>query len=343
MEGDRGRWIGLACLVWLCASLAIGLQTWIGDSTIYSNKLEAQREALHQGILRNEAPGGRGWGAIGALTIQKRVAVVYLAEGLRKLSGLTVGKVYKLIDTVFLFVALLALFFYLRRWLASAPALIGFFYFAAMLPLSYPFQLFHPWDRLQLAMWIGLLYLALQARFWPLLLALPLSMTVKYDTIMLPLFYWLLHARGERFWRVGLEAALLGGLALATYVALGQLFPAPLDQTKFSPGGALVMLVENARTLAIMGPRFPPALVFTLPLALALLSWRQLGHELRASVIFALALLALFLAFSRFEEVRAQLVVLVLVLPAALAALPRLLGEPFSPAVRTAPTRPPTP
>ena len=86
----------LALLIWLLATITIGLQSWVGDQTIYSRSLEQKREELHFGILTNEAPGGGSWGAVGALSIQKRVGVVYLAEGLRKLTGLTVGSKIKL-------------------------------------------------------------------------------------------------------------------------------------------------------------------------------------------------------------------------------------------------------
>ena len=60
-ETSRKVW-SAAALVWLLATIVIGLQSWLGDQTIYSRALEEKREAFHFAILANEAPGGAGWG-----------------------------------------------------------------------------------------------------------------------------------------------------------------------------------------------------------------------------------------------------------------------------------------
>lgn len=325
MQSQVVKLTGLALLVWFCATLSIGLQHWVGDATIYSKALEARREALHAGILMNQPPEGNRWGASGAVTVQKRVGVVYLAEWLRQASGHAVGKVYKAIDTVFLCVSMLALFFFLRRWHPPMICVLGLLYFAAVLPFTYLFQLFHPWDRLQLAIWIGLFWLCIERRFGLLLLALPASMVVKYDTLVLPLLYFLLHWQHGSRGKALAEAGVLTLVAIATNFALDLSFPAPNDKTVFNPLGALTMLAENARTFASMGLRFPPLLVFTVPLILALMRWSLHTPTIRALVLFGVFLLMTFLAFSRFEEVRAEIVVLVLLLPAALGALTVLL------------------
>ena len=317
---SRKAWGALA-LVWLLATITIGLQSWLGDQTIYSRSLERQREVFHFAILANEAPGGAGWGAVGALSIQKRVGVVYLAEALRKLTGMAVGKVYKGLDTLFLFVSLVGLFFYLRRWLPDIYCLLGVLYFCTALPLTYFFQVFHPWDRLQLVIWIGLLWLVADRRFLLLMFGLLLSVLVKFDTILLPFFYFLANTNRRNLARISGESLILLVLAFGAYFAVGRLFPAPLDTAGFDLNNAHLMLLRNAQVFAGLNVRFPPLLVLALPVLLSLLLLRSKPRFVWASVVFALGLTAVYMMFSNYEEVRAHIVVLVLVLPSALLSL----------------------
>ena len=327
MDGIYRKILGAVALMWLLATIAIGLQSWLGDQTIYSRSLEQQREVFHFAILANEAPGGAGWGAVGALSIQKRVGVVYLAEALRKSTGLAVGKIYKGLDTLFLFVSLLSLFFYLRRWLPDIYCLLGVLYFCTALPLTYFFQLFHPWDRLQLAIWIGLLWLVADRRFILLAVGLLASILVKFDTILLPFLYLLANIDQIRWRRTGLESLALLVLAIGAYFAVGRFFPAPLDNASFDWNNAHAMLLRNAQVFADLSIRFPPLLVHALPVFLSLFFLRSKERFVWASVVFALGLTAVYMLFSNYEEVRAHMVVLVLVLPSALISL-RYFLEP---------------
>ena len=330
--GTPGRVLGAVALVWLLATIVIGLQSWLGDQTIYSRALETKREVFHFAILANEAPGGAGWGAVGALSIQKRVGVVYLAEALRKFTGLAIGKVYKVLDTLFLFVSLLSLFFYLRKWVPDIYCLLGVLYFCTALPLTYFFQLFHPWDRLQLTIWIALLWLVADRRFVLLMVGLLLSVLVKFDTILLPFFYLLANISRNHWRRTALESLVLLVLAFGAYLLVGRLFPAPLDNAGFDLNNAHVMLLRNLQMFADLNLRFPPLLVHALPVLLSLLFLRSKPRFVWTSVVFALGLTAVYMLFSNFEEVRAHMVVLVLVLPSALISL-RCFLEPGAGAI----------
>jgi len=115
-----------------------------------------------------------------------------------------------LIDTVFLFAAVLALFFYLRKWLPDAYCVIGVLYFCSVLPLTYFLHHFHPYDVFNWATWILLLYLTRERR--PLLLGacLAVSVAIKFDTLLLPALYFLLRTQDWRTGRrVGLEDPLV--------------------------------------------------------------------------------------------------------------------------------------
>jgi len=316
--------LGFVLLVWMLGTITVGMQTWLGDATIYSKSLEVKRETLHFAILENKAPGGESWAAIGALSIQKRVGVVYLAEGIRKNTGLAVGKIYKLLDSLFLFISLVGLFFYLRRWVPDVYCVQGVLYFCAVLPLTYFFQLFHPWDRLQLAIWIGLLNLIVVPSYSLLALGLVASIFVKFDTVLLPFFYLLVHFNKLHWRRVSIEFLGLLILTFGTYFVVGALFPAPLDSSHFTWVGARAMLLSNAMTLIDMNVRYPPLLVFALPVVLSLLFIWSKPRFVWASVVFGLGLSAVHLLFTHYEEVRAHMVVLVLLLPSALLSLQHL-------------------
>lgn len=325
MNTNYQKVIGFFLLLWLLATITIGMQTWIGDQTIYSKQLEKQREELHFGILENKAPGGKGWTALGATSIQKRIGIVYLAEAIRINTGLTVAKIYKLLDTAFLFVGLLALYFYLKKWLPEPYSLLGVLYFCAMLPLTYLFQLFHPWDRLQMVLWIGLLYLVAEGNFVVLIVCLFLSVLVKFDTILLPFLYFLVHVSRSGWLKTSLETLFLLLITFGTYMALGQLFPSPMDGSYYNLQGALSSVWSNTQKLVEMNVRYPPLLVHALPVFLALFFLPSKHRFVVASVAFALGLSAVYMVFSNYEEVRAHMVVLVLVLPSALLTLKKLV------------------
>ena len=320
-----GIWAKVA-LLWLLMSISLALQSWVGDATIYSQANEAPRAALHQAILDNQPPGGKTWAEWGALSVQKRVGVVYLAEGVRKATGLRIGAVYKLIDTAFLMLALVALFAYLRRWVPTTMALMGTLYFSALLPLTYFFQLFHPWDRLQLFLWIVLLGLIADRRFALLAIGLVVSVLVKFDTVLLPALYFAAHLRRDGRARLVAESLVLGLLAVGTSLVLSAMFGDPAEASRFELTGVFTQLGVNWHKLMAMKLSYPPLLVHALPLVLALAGWRQIRHRfVGLSVLFGASLGLIHLLLTNFEEVRAHMMILVLLLPAALLTAGRLL------------------
>ncbi len=111
-------------LMWVVGSLTVVLQAYVGHSTLYSKELQDRREELHYAILLNKAPRAGNWDDVGASSLNIRVGAVYLAEAIHTVTRLDINTVYVLIDTVFLFAAVLALFFYLRIWLTDTYCVI---------------------------------------------------------------------------------------------------------------------------------------------------------------------------------------------------------------------------
>lgn len=316
-------------LMWVVGSLTVVLQAYVGHSTLYSKELQDRREELHYAILLNKAPRAGNWDDVGASSLNIRVGAVYLAEAIHTVTRLDINTVYVLIDTVFLFAAVLALFFYLRIWLTDTYCVIGVLYFCSVLPLTYFLHHFHPYDRIQLAIWILLLYLTRKRR--PLLLGacLAVSVAIKFDTLFLPALYFLAHARRENWRRVGLETAGLFAAAFSVYVALVLTFPALTDPLRFTIPRLAYIVRQNIADIIAKNIAFPPLLGYAAPLILSFVHLAARDRFLRASVWFACALSIIFFSFSFYQEIRAQLVILVLVMPAALLTLRSLL-EPHA-------------
>jgi hypothetical protein len=84
------------------------------------------------------------------------------------------------------------------------------------------------------------------------------------------------------------------------------------------------MVGSNWRALAALNVQFPPLLVHALPLLLALFCLSEKERFVWVSVVFAIGLSVVFALFTHYEEVRAHMIVLVLVLPSALRSLEKL-------------------
>ena len=74
-----------------------------------------------------------------------------------------------------------------------------------------------------------------------------------------------------------------------------------------------------------MNVRFPPLLVHALPVFLSLFLLRSKERFVWACVAFGLGLSVVYVLFSNYEEVRAHMVVLILVLPSALISVRNFL------------------
>jgi len=313
-------------LLLLVSTITLSLQGWIGSYTIYGDDLKIKREEVHHAIVVNEPPHGGTWAAIGASTLNIRVGVVYLAEAVHLASGLSISRTYQLIDTGFLFAALLALVIYLRRWVDDDLCLVGLLYAAAVLPLTYFLHAFQPWDRPQLFLWIVMLACVRDRAFVPLLIVLAASIVVKFDSILLPGLWFIVHVSRRAWRRAIFESVALAVVAVGVYAFLKWWLPAPNEPARFSLQAMLGLVQTNLATIWAMNVRYPPFLVFALPILLALLGlWRR-DRFVVGSVLFGGLMASVWFLTTHAEEVRAEMVLLVLLLPAALLTTRELLA-----------------
>jgi hypothetical protein len=312
-------------LVWV-GTLAIAMQNWIGGQTIYAPAVESRVTAAHEAILHNQPAGGVSWDSLGMNGVNTRLGVVYLAEALHRTAGESIPQAYHTIDTVALAAGMLLLLLYLRRQVGEPLALAGALFVATLLPLTYQLFYFHPWDRVSFVLWIALLWLLAEERLVLFALLLPVAVFVKYDVILLPLLYGLhVMMRDQRApWRVPVRTvAVVAGLLLVS-------FGTHYALQAWRPGGAVPhsawdMLRRNADNAVNMGIAWPPLLAFPVPVLLAALGFRAARPWAQACALFGVFLLAVFALQSNFAEVRAQVPVLLLLMPAALQALGAIL------------------
>lgn len=316
-----------ALLVIFCLFTTLGLQFWVGGATIYSPQLSGSRDALHAAILNNRPPAGRTWESVGARNTNTRIAAVYLAEGMHRVSGASVAVCYWIIDTLALWLALVLLFVFLRQWFDAVYSALGLLYLVSILPLTYFLHYFHPWDRLSLALWIVIGLNIKRDRPLAVAFAIAVAMLVKYDVVVAPALYWLAHVSRAQFKRVGVRALLFAVVSFGVLVALLALFRGG-SSGSFTEHSLVAQVVKNGRTALSRGLSYPPLLVHVLPVCLAAYGWRRADQVARACFAFGLGILVpIWMIASNFEEVRAELALVVLALPNALYGLHRLLGD----------------
>lgn len=311
-----------AVFVLLSVFIALMNTKYVGEHTIYSGESREVRLRFHQNLLTNTAPPN-GWGAVGANGTNIRVGVVYVADAVSRLSGIDVLKVYRLLDLTFLSVLLVGLGLYLKRLTDPGMALIGYLYVAAMLPLTYEFHAFHPWDRVSWVLWLIGIWFCYTDR--PVLLGLTVvvGVVVKYDIVVLPLLYALTHLRRTAYVRPLLVTGLTTTVGLAVYVTLLINIPGGNE-----PRGVLTQLSRNLSQFLESPLIYPPVMVFAIPIGLAVLGWRNADRFARASSAMAALTAVPLVALTNFQEIRAEVMLLLLLLPCALVGLTRLLERP---------------
>ena len=323
MTLSRRRLRPLALLVMFSLTTTLTLQKWVGGATIYAPDLEAKRLVLHRAILTNTLPAGvSSWGGMGANGINVRIATVYAAEAIARVTHLPILHVYRLIDTGCLALFFPLLFYFLRRWVRDEYALVGVMYTASILPLTYFLHAFHPWDRPSLLIWLVILQLLVSEHLWAFVIALALSLLIKFDTILVPALFFLIYFRREHPWRTIAATAALFMLTFGTFAGLVVKFPGGASSRHID-----VLLRTNLADVQALGVTYPPLLAFLLPVILAVIGFRASDRAARACVVFAIGMTVVFLLQTNFQEVRAELSLLLLILPSALVGLRSVLSD----------------
>ena len=315
MEPSPSRMM-LLLLILLAGIVAVTETLFVGNSTVYQD--EARRLALHHAILANEPPTD-GWGPPGANTTNIRVMAVYLADAISRVGGVEVLKAYKAIDASSIFLVLVALGIYLRRWFPPPICALGVLFVGSVLPLTYAHHYFHPWDRPSLLLWLLTMWAIRENRPYLALFPLVLAVATKWDAVVLPGLYFMAWRLRENLIAVSIRTALMFAAAIGTYAALRIALPGG-----FIEKDTIAIVSANFHDLLSLNFAHPTLLVFALPAVLTVIGFRHADHFSKASVVFGLLLFLPLVTGAVFREVRAEMMILIALLPAALAGFCRM-------------------
>lgn len=315
-------WTGRILFAVLAGMLTIVQANFVGDVTIYSLDAASAREISHERLVHNAPPEG-GWNSTGLNGANIRIAIPYLVEFLHGATGIRVLQLYKGLDLTFLWLSFIVFFLFLRGWFSPLESLLACIYFAAMLPLTFAFHSYHPWDRASLLAWLAAIWAARMAHFWVFLAVSVTAVLIKYDAVVLPALYFLANVTRQNRQKILFQSVMAGAILLALFGMLIVLLP-----NGFEPKSNLDLILRNLGNFGRNPFMYAPSLAFGLPIALAILGYRSCDRFMRASLWFAcLITVPLFIA-TNFEEVRAEQMLFPLLAPAALVGLRRLTDEP---------------
>ena len=318
-------------VAWVVAVLLSGVitlsgQAWVGRLTIYTPAMAEARVRMHHAVLTNTLPeGAPTWQSVGANGMNARPLTVWAAEGLRRLIGGEVTRAYLIIETAALFVCCLLLFAFIRATSGLGYAFVALLSFGSVLPLSYLFHYFHPWDRPALAAWLAALLFTYQRQWFAVALVLFVGTLIKYDIIVFPILVllteWQRRAWLRTLWLPGALFALTG----LTYIVLRWSIPGG-----FEPRPVVPQVLLNLQGMADYNLAYPPLLAFGVPAALAMIGWPVADRFARAAVLLGVFLVVIWFTQVNFVEVRTETSLLPLLLPAAICGFQRLVRIPGS-------------
>lgn len=303
-------------LILVAGIIAVTNTVYVGNNTTY--RLEDRRLMLHQAILHNERPPG-GWKKPGANTTNIRILAVYLAQAMADVGKIDVLRAYRIIDAASIFLTLVLLGIYLRRWFPPATCAVGVLFIGAILPLTYGNHYFHPWDRPSLLLWLLTMWAIREDKPYLALVPLVLAVATKWDAVALPALYFMAWALRDNLVRVTFRTALLFAVGFSVYAGLRIVLPGG-----FLEKDALAIVASNFHDMLVFNVAHAPALAFTVPIILAIYGFRQSDHFARASALFGVLLFLPLLTGAVFREVRAEMMILVALLPTALTGFSRI-------------------
>lgn len=300
----------------ICAVSAVIVTLIIGDLTVYADENADKRQQLHTAILENTPPGGKAWEESGANNLNVRLAVVLLVESIASATGHDRDFVYRLVDLVCLFAALVFTYYSLQRWFEPLSALAGVLVVCTLLPLTMLDHYFHPWDRPILVLWAAMIWCLTRERLLAFLCVYLLAVVVKLDSLMGVGMIWFAYVRREDWLRPTLITAGIGSAGLLVLGGLLLLLPGGQEPIDIGQ-----QLARNGEVATSLGVTYPPLLVYGLLTLLGLLGWSSGEATQRRLFVFGLVMLIPHVLFTNFVEVRAQVGSMLCLLPLATQGL----------------------
>lgn len=324
---DAGRLGWWLIVIALSGAVTLTHQLWIGQLTIYAGQRTAARARLHQAILTNTLPPDvASWTELGANGSNLRLIPVWSAELLHRATGQSLERCYFVQDTIYLFAGCLLLFAFLAGCAGRGAGLVALLYFAAILPLTYVLHYFHPWDRPSLVVWLSALILAREGQTVALAAVLAVGMFVKYDILVFPALVFLAARRAEGLGKAIVRSAPLFAVTLGIYAALRWLIPGGFD-----PRPATDLVLHNLDDLKSYTLSYPPLLALGVPAALAAIGYASADTFAKAAAELAIIIGVVLFLQVYFVEFRTEVMLLLLLMPAAACGFRRLVAGGVTP------------
>jgi hypothetical protein len=313
-------------LILLAGVVSITEVLFVGDVTVYSPHNNHGREMMHERIIHNQAPEG-GWSTVGANAVNIRIAIPYLVEFVRHITGTHILPLYKTVDLICIWLGFVIFFSFLREWFTAQECALACLYFAAVLPLTFAYHYYQPWDRASFVLWLLAIWCVRAQRFWQFSAFATVAVLIKYDAVILPALYFLANSTLQN-WRTTLVRSCATQLILlAIFFGLIVLMPGG-----FEPRHYTAQILRNVGMIIDHFLIFyAPFLAFGLPIMLAILGYAMSDRFMRASLWFAGPIAFILFVATNFEEVRAETMFFPLLAPAALLGLRRIMDEPIFP------------
>jgi len=253
----------------------------VSDLSVFSADNTHKRAELHRAIMHNDPPGDGTWGDSGANNINVRVAVVWVAEHLSRMTGKSTDFIYRAIDLTALFAALLGIQALLKHWFSPVEAILGLLLFCLLLPLTALDHYFHPWDRPMLFLWAAMILALVNRRVVLFAILLTLSVIVKFDSIFAVGMIFFLYARTDK-WRYAtgttLIVAAIGAMPLAALLILYPGGQEPID--------VFHQVSRNISVAAELGFAYPPLLTHGVLLVRGIVGWTKATILMRRLCLF---------------------------------------------------------
>jgi hypothetical protein len=285
----------------------------VSDLSVFSADNTDKRGELHRAILHNDPPGDGSWSDSGANNLNIRVAVVWIAEHLSKMTGKSTDFIYRAIDLAALFVALLSIQALLKHWYSPVEAILGLLLFCLLLPLTALDHYFHPWDRPMLFLWAAMILALVNKRVVLFAILYTISVIMKFDSILAVGMILFLYACMDNWRRTTGTTLIVAAIGVMTLVALLVRYP-----DGHEPIDVFQQVSRNISVAAELGFAYPPLLTHGLLLALGIAGWKSATIPTRRLWVFGVVLLIPHLLVTNFSEVRAQIGTMLCMLPLAL-------------------------
>jgi hypothetical protein len=182
---------------------------------------------------------------------------------------------------------------------------------------------FHPWDKPSVVLWLAALILTRERRWWLLALVLLLGMLTKYDMAAYPLLVFLVSRDDTPLARNTARTGLFLALTAGTFLLLRLVAPGGLE-----PRPLMSQLDANLVAIRETLVSYPPLLALALPAVLAGVGYPASDRFARGCVQFAAVIGGILFLKTNFVEFRAEVPLLLLLLPAAWHGYRRLTSDP---------------